>query len=105
MFFKRLHNPDKINDLFSGPFKIIAISNDHNVVTIEEDNKISRQNIKNITSFRPKRGEDVVLRHADAIGLSDTHNQAGNSSMINSVGKMINEVSNSTSPKIDQKGI
>ncbi|KAG0438124.1 Pro-Pol polyprotein [Dictyocoela muelleri] len=56
LVFKRLHNPDKIHNLYSGPFKILAISKDGNVITIDEISKISRQNIKNITPFLSKRG-------------------------------------------------
>ncbi|KAG0426439.1 Retrovirus-related Pol polyprotein from transposon TNT 1-94, partial [Dictyocoela muelleri] len=39
LVFMRLHNPDKIHDLYSGPFKILAISKDGNVITIDEISK------------------------------------------------------------------
>ncbi|KAG0420474.1 Transposon Tf2-6 polyprotein [Dictyocoela roeselum] len=58
--FKRTHHPDKINDIYSGPFEILEVSKDENVVTINEPTKLSRQNIKNITPFCPGRREDVV---------------------------------------------
>ncbi|KAG0439306.1 Transposon Tf2-9 polyprotein [Dictyocoela muelleri] len=63
LVFKKLHNPDKIQDLYAGPFKIIKLSEDKNVVLIDEKSKISRQNIKNITPFFIKEGEDVAYRH------------------------------------------
>lgn len=63
--FKKLNNPYKIQDLYAGPFKIIKISRDNNVVVIDEKSKISRQNIKNITPFFIKKGEDFVVRQGE----------------------------------------
>ncbi|KAG0435920.1 Transposon Tf2-6 polyprotein, partial [Dictyocoela muelleri] len=55
--FKKTFDPDKINDLYSGPFTIMKVSKDKNYVIIKENNKTSRQNIKNITPFFDEEGK------------------------------------------------
>ncbi|KAG0420329.1 Transposon Tf2-6 polyprotein [Dictyocoela roeselum] len=55
--FRKTHSPDKINDLYLRPFDIMEVSSDGNIVTINKPNKISKQNIKNITPFCPGRME------------------------------------------------
>ncbi|MGL5707545.1 MAG: reverse transcriptase domain-containing protein [Aeromonas sp.] len=54
MVYKKTHNPDKVEDKWCGPFKIIKIDKSGNSLSIQEVGKISRQNLKNV---RPDLGE------------------------------------------------
>ncbi|KAG0420008.1 Transposon Ty3-G Gag-Pol polyprotein [Dictyocoela roeselum] len=55
--FKKAFDPNKINDLYSGPFTILKINNDKNYVIIQKNKKVTRQNIKNITPFLGEKGK------------------------------------------------
>ncbi|KAG0435615.1 Retrovirus-related Pol polyprotein from transposon 17.6, partial [Dictyocoela muelleri] len=51
LVFRKAFNPDKLQDLWKGPFKVIKVPKNREFVLIEEKSKISRQNIKNIRHF------------------------------------------------------
>ena len=60
LVFLKLHHQDKVEDKYTGPFKIIEISNDSNRVQIDQINKLSWENIKNLRPFFSEGQDDVT---------------------------------------------
>lgn len=49
--YKKSFSPDKMDPIWKGPFKIIEMDKNGNYVIIEELNKITKQNIKNVRPY------------------------------------------------------
>ena len=50
---------DKVADVWNGPYEVIEVL-DRNRVRIDQINRVSDQNIKNLRPLKSRRGQDVV---------------------------------------------
>ena len=48
MVYKKAHFQDKIEDKFLGPFRIVGIEEGTGRIILDEGNKLTKQNVKNV---------------------------------------------------------